>query len=87
MLFSSLLNNKMRARMRTPAMAPRTPAMIAVVFAFCVELVVGVVVLVVAGLGVVVLAVARLGVVVLAVAGLGVVVLFSEVEDEVELDD
>lgn len=36
-------------------MAPRTPAMIAVVFSFCVELVDGVVVLVVAGLGVVVL--------------------------------
>lgn len=60
-----------------PAMAPRTPAMIAVVFSFCVELVDGVVVLVVAGLGVVVL----------EVAGLGVVVLLSEAEDEVEVDD
>ena len=73
-LFRSLLNNRRRTKMRTPVMAPRTPAMIAVVFAFCVELVDGLVVLEVAGLGVVVLAVAGLGVVALSVAGLGVVV-------------
>lgn len=88
--------------MRTPAKVPKTPEMIAVVFAFCVELVDGVVGLVAAGLGEVVFlvaelgvavsSVAELGVVVSSVAGLGVVVLsvvmlFSEAEAEVEVDD
>lgn len=74
-MFRRLLINStttMRARMRTPAMAPRTPATIVVVVSLCLELVDGAVVVIVVGLGVAV---------VVVVVELGLVVLLSEVED------